>query len=114
VIPRNATTPDLQMTIPIPSNPVMRMFRRANFRLVLWLCIALLPFPLCAQANDQPSVIHTDMSGAVPAQNARIVKYHVRALDADSEDRTGELKIFYSDGTEVADTLRTGRRIADE
>jgi hypothetical protein len=86
-----------------------------NIRLVSWLCFALLPFPLCAQTNnDQPSISYTYVRGSVPTQNAHIVKYYVGAPSPDSGDETGNLHILYSDKTEVSDTLRPKRQITDE
>ncbi len=86
-----------------------------NIRLVPWLCFALLPFPLCAQTNNnQPSITNTDIRGSVPAQNAHIVKYYVDAPSTGSGDETGNLHILYSDKTEVSDTLRPKRQITDD
>jgi hypothetical protein len=91
------------------------MFQHMNVRLVPWLCLALLPFSICAQAkNDQPSITRTDIRGSAPAQNAHIVKYYVEALASGSGDETGNLHILYSDKTEVSDTLRPKRKIPDE
>lgn len=91
------------------------MFRHANIRLFPWLCLALLPFPLCAQRrSDQASFItYTDIRGSVPAHNAHIVKYYVDSPPPGSKYETGSLHILYSDKTEISDTLRSRRRITD-
>src|SRR5690242_16398727 len=93
----------------------VELFRHMNIRVVPWLCVALLPIPLCAQTNnDQPSITYTDIRGRVPAQNAHIVKYYVDAPASSSGDETGNLHIFYSDKTEVSDTFRPKRQITDD
>ncbi len=93
----------------------VEMFEHMNIRLVAWLCLALLPFSICAQANDdQPAITRTDIRGSVPAQSAHIVKYYIEALASGSGDETGNLHIVYSDKTEVSDTLRPKRQITDE
>jgi hypothetical protein len=86
-----------------------------NMRPVPWLCCALLPFPLCAQADsDQPSVTYTDIRGSAPAQNAHIVKYYVDTASPGSGDETGNLHILYSDKTDISQTLRPKRKITDD
>ncbi len=91
------------------------MFQYMNMRLVPWLCFALVPLPLFAQTDsDQPSITYTDVRGSTPAQDAHIVKYYVDTPSPGSRYESGNLHIFYSDKTEISDTLRPDRKVTDD
>jgi len=70
----------------------------------LLLCV-LVPAQAQTEDADQSKIMITKIDGAVPANDAYIVKYYVDEAPPRSDYETGSLHITYSDKTEVVEKL---------
>jgi hypothetical protein len=73
--------------------------------ILLFFCAAFLPMIAYAQAGEKPTITVTSVPGAIPANNALIVKCYVEEAKQRPEYDTGNLHIIYSDKTEVIEKI---------